>query len=74
MILSIDEDLIMVVGEPTRDYKRRLMGLEQDTLERSISLADRVIQQQQLSREEELKLKGKESQWGAETMTLEDIL
>jgi len=62
MILSIDEDLIMVVGEPTRDYKRRLMGLEQDTLERSISLADRVIQQQQLSREEELKLKGKESQ------------
>jgi len=35
MILAIDEDLIMVVGEPTRDYKRRSMGLELRTRERS---------------------------------------
>ena len=39
MILVIDENLIMAIGEPKRDYKRRSMGLE-DTLERSISLAD----------------------------------
>jgi len=32
MILVIDEDLIIVVGEPTRDYNRRLMVLEIDTL------------------------------------------
>lgn len=28
MILVIDGDLIMVVGEPTRDYKSRMMGME----------------------------------------------
>jgi len=42
MILVVDEDLIMAIGEPKRDYKRMLMGLE-DTVERSISLADQVI-------------------------------
>lgn len=35
MILVVDEDLIMVIGEPMRDYKRSLMGLELNTPERS---------------------------------------
>ena len=42
MILVTDRDPIKVVGEPIRDYKSRLMGLEQDTLERLISLADQA--------------------------------
>jgi len=32
MILVIDNDLIMAVDDPTRDYKSRSMGLETDTV------------------------------------------
>ena len=31
MILAVDNDLIMAVGDPTRDYKNRTMGMEIDT-------------------------------------------
>jgi len=40
MILAIDGDLIMVIGSPMRDYKRRLMGLEIETRGEWIPLAD----------------------------------
>jgi len=31
MILAVDDDLIMAVGAPMRDYKSRSMGMEIDT-------------------------------------------
>jgi len=35
MIFSVDGDIIMVVGSPTRDYKSISMGLEIDTSDTS---------------------------------------
>jgi len=42
MISTIDKDLIMVVGDPTGDYKRRSMGLRRNTLENVFLGRDRV--------------------------------
>ena len=35
MVLAVDQDLIMVVGEPTRDYKSRVTRMEIDTSKES---------------------------------------
>jgi len=40
MILTVDEDLIMAIGEPMGDYKRSSMGFEQNTQEERVSLED----------------------------------
>lgn len=64
MISAIDKDLIMVIGDPTRDYKRRSFGLEKNRQEEQVpwqrlSFPAAVIQQREAQAKEETQRK-----WG----------